>query len=80
MKKEFAILHDLESGHFLVNTTFNHDDDMYELSIKTWSVKMNGYATLTMSWEQNKQKDFEETFSKFKDVDFCIKWVNMINK
>ena len=77
--KEFAILHNLKSGQFLVDTTYDHESEEFNLSFKFWVSKMNGYATITLKWTDDKETDFIETFNKFKSVDFCEKWVSKIN-
>ena len=76
---EFAILQNLSTGQFLVDTTFNQDKDEYELSFKFWSKKVNGFATITYHWSEDKEESFRDTFEKFKSVEYCEKWVASIN-
>ena len=77
---EFAILHTLSTGQFLVDTTYEQDTDELKLSFKFWASNINGYATMTLSWTEDKEADFIKTFNKFKSVEFCENWVNNINQ
>ncbi len=69
-KNEFAILHELNSGQFLVNTEYEHgEQDPFKLTIKFWSKSMNGFASTTMSWPDDKGKDFKKAFDDLKNIE-----------
>lgn len=78
-RTEFAILHNLEEGQFLVDTTYNHDTNEHELSFKFWASNINGYATMTFTWLDDKEQDFISAFEKFKNAEFCKEWIKKIN-
>ena len=76
---EFAILHTLATGQFLVDTTYEHDSDEFKLSVKFWSSNVNGYVTMTLSWTGNDEADFIKTFDMFRTVEYCENWVKAMN-
>ena len=76
---EFAILHELNGSQFLVDTTYDHEEEQFKLSIKFWASEVNGYVTMTMSWSDDKEDKFKETFDKFKDPEYCKEWVKNLN-
>lgn len=78
-KNEFSILQNISTGQFLVDTTFNHDKEEFELSIKFWAKNINGYATIKHHWSEDKEQFFRETFDKFKSVEYCEKWVKAVD-
>jgi hypothetical protein len=76
---EFSILHELKGTQILIDTDYDHDQEKYNLSFKFWSNKMNGYAKIIMSWTADKEKDFKNTFDKFKDLSESEKWYKKFN-
>ena len=77
---EFAILHDIDGIQFLVDTDYCHDKEEFSLRFKFWASYINGYATLTLKWTDDKENDFKESFIRFKSADYCKEWINKINK
>ena len=71
---EFAILHQLPKTQALVDTTYNHDEDKFELRLKWWCKKVNGYAEMKLSWD--KQKDFTRTFNEMKESSKVQEWID----
>lgn len=76
---EFAILHDIDGIQFLVDTDYDHDENEFSIRCKFWARYINGYATFTLKWSEDKEDDYKECFIKFKSVDFCKEWINKIN-
>lgn len=74
--ESFSILHELPDTQFLVDTTFNHDTEEHELSMKFWCNAMNGFATMTLRWPTSKESDFNRTFEEFKDVEKAKNWID----
>jgi len=74
--KDFCILHNIEGTQFLVDTTFNHDTDEFELTIKFWFEYINGYTSATLKWHADKKDDFNKLFDKLKDVEYAKVWLN----
>ena len=64
---EFAILHELKGTQFLVNTDYDHEAEQHKLSVKFWASKMNGFATVTLSWSSDDEESFKKQFDKLKD-------------
>ena len=60
---EFAILHNPDGEQILITTDFNHESDV------------NGYAETRLTWSSDKKQSFEDTFDKFKDLEYCKKWI-----
>lgn len=76
---EFAILHELEGTQFLVDSDYDHEEEKFKLSAKFWSEPINGYATMTLSWKEEAEEKFKESFEKFKDPEYCKQWISNLN-
>jgi hypothetical protein len=77
-RDDFAILHIIDGSQFLVDTTFNHETDEHELTIKFWYDYVNGYTSATLRWKGDKQADFEKLFTKLKNPDYAKIWLDGI--
>ena len=76
---EFAILHEIDGRQFLVDTDYDHEEENFKLSYKFWNPSVNGYVTMTLSWEDSKEDKFKETFEKFRDPEYCKLWMENLD-
>jgi len=74
--EEFAILHNFESTQCLIDSNYDSDEETFNIKIKFWSVKVNGFITLTMGWEFNQESEYKQAFEHFKSKDKAIEWIN----
>lgn len=79
-RDDFAILHTIDEQQFLVDTTFNHNTEEHELTIKFWHDEINGYTSATLRWYKDKSDDFEKLFLRLKDIEYAKVWLNEIKK
>jgi hypothetical protein len=72
--EQFAILHELEGTQFLIDTTFDHDNDEYELTMKFWCEAINGFTSMKLKWPAENEEDYKRTFEELKDSAKAEKW------
>lgn len=72
---KFSILHNFKDTQFLVDTTYHHNTDEFELKYKFWSEKINGYITAKLMWSPEFENNFTDMFEKFKSRKYCRKFI-----
>lgn len=75
-KDDLCILHQsIEGTQVLIDTTFDHENDNYQLTIKFWYEAINGYTSATLIWAADKEADYKTLFERLKDADYIKKWL-----